>query len=131
MTRICGWSKFLCLIFIFILLPVLPCAAATRHYYIAAEDVTWDYAPSVRDLLYGCNLKHKSCSAHHETAQQRTAIQGCLSGADGNYVLAQDDSGTMFLKVRSYSHRRALKAVFTMTERVNKSALGMTTSRSS
>jgi manganese oxidase len=31
----------------------LPCVATTRHYYIAAEDVTWDYAPSGRDLLYG------------------------------------------------------------------------------
>jgi len=27
--------------------------AATRHYYIAAEDVTWDYAPSRRNLLNG------------------------------------------------------------------------------
>lgn len=27
--------------------------AATRHYYIAAEDVTWDYAPSGRDLIHG------------------------------------------------------------------------------
>ena len=27
--------------------------AATRHYYIAAEDVVWDYAPSGRDLLNG------------------------------------------------------------------------------
>src|SRR6266496_314083 len=27
--------------------------AATRHYYIAAEDVTWDYAPSGMDLLEG------------------------------------------------------------------------------
>jgi len=35
------------------LLLCLPCVAATRHYYIAAEDVTWDYAPSGRDLLYG------------------------------------------------------------------------------
>ena len=25
--------------------------AATRHYYIAAEDVTWDYAPSGHNLL--------------------------------------------------------------------------------
>jgi manganese oxidase len=30
-----------------------PGLAATRHYYIAAEDVTWDYAPSGRDLLHG------------------------------------------------------------------------------
>ncbi len=28
-------------------------AATTRHYYIAAEDVTWDYAPSGRNLLNG------------------------------------------------------------------------------
>jgi manganese oxidase len=27
--------------------------AATRHYYIAAEDVMWDYAPSGRNLLNG------------------------------------------------------------------------------
>ena len=27
--------------------------AATRHYYIAAEDVPWDYAPSGRDLMHG------------------------------------------------------------------------------
>jgi hypothetical protein len=31
----------------------LPCAAATRHYYIAAEDVTWDFAPSGHDLMAG------------------------------------------------------------------------------
>lgn len=29
------------------------CNAVTRHYYIAAEDVTWDYAPSGQDLLHG------------------------------------------------------------------------------
>jgi hypothetical protein len=28
-------------------------AAASRHYYIAAEDVTWDFAPSGRDLIHG------------------------------------------------------------------------------
>ena len=27
--------------------------AATRHYYIAAEDVTWNYAPSGYNLLNG------------------------------------------------------------------------------
>jgi manganese oxidase len=35
------------------LLSSQPCIAATRHYYIAAEDVSWDYAPSGRDLLHG------------------------------------------------------------------------------
>jgi hypothetical protein len=30
-----------------------PCLAAVRHYYIAAEDVSWDYAPSGRDLIHG------------------------------------------------------------------------------
>jgi len=29
------------------------CQAATRHYYIAAEDVTWNYAPSGHNLLNG------------------------------------------------------------------------------
>jgi manganese oxidase len=33
------------------LLCVSTCFAATRHYYIAAEDVTWDYAPSGQNLL--------------------------------------------------------------------------------
>lgn len=32
---------------------VSSCLAATRHYYIAAEDVIWDYAPSGRNLLNG------------------------------------------------------------------------------
>jgi hypothetical protein len=31
----------------------LSCMAATRLYYIAAENVTWDYAPSGRDLIHG------------------------------------------------------------------------------
>jgi manganese oxidase len=32
---------------------VCPCLGATRHYYIAAEDVTWNYAPSGHNLLNG------------------------------------------------------------------------------
>lgn len=32
---------------------VSPLAAATRQYYIAAEDVTWNFAPSGRNLLDG------------------------------------------------------------------------------
>jgi hypothetical protein len=35
------------------LLAIVPCMAANRHYYIAAEDLTWDYAPSGRDLIHG------------------------------------------------------------------------------
>jgi manganese oxidase len=38
------WLAFVC---------VQTCTAATRHYYIAAEDVTWDYAPSGMDLIHG------------------------------------------------------------------------------
>lgn len=34
------------------------CLAATRHYYIAAEDVTWDFAPSGRDLLYARGIPY-------------------------------------------------------------------------
>ena len=41
------WIVFSCLAI------VSTASATTRHYYIAAEDVTWDYAPSGRDLLYG------------------------------------------------------------------------------
>lgn len=37
----------------FLLLFALPSSAVTRHYYIAAEDVTWDYAPSGLDLVEG------------------------------------------------------------------------------
>lgn len=29
------------------------CPAKTRHYYVAAEDVTWNYAPSGMDLMTG------------------------------------------------------------------------------
>jgi FtsP/CotA-like multicopper oxidase with cupredoxin domain len=32
------------------------CDAKVRHYYIAAEDVVWDYAPSGRDLVHGRTL---------------------------------------------------------------------------
>jgi manganese oxidase len=42
-----------CSTFLICLLLALPGHATTRHYYIAAEDLTWDYAPSGRDLLYG------------------------------------------------------------------------------
>jgi manganese oxidase len=31
-------------------------AAKTRHYYIAAEEVMWDYAPSGRDLIHGAAI---------------------------------------------------------------------------
>ena len=34
-----------------VLFSVSTSLAATRHYYIAAEDVTWDYAPSGHNLL--------------------------------------------------------------------------------
>jgi manganese oxidase len=34
-----------------ILFIALPSRAAVRHYYIAAEDASWDYAPSGRDLI--------------------------------------------------------------------------------
>jgi manganese oxidase len=33
------------------------CLAATRHYYIAAEDVPWNYAPSGRDLLMATPIR--------------------------------------------------------------------------
>jgi len=38
---------------LFFLFASCSCLAATRHYYIAAEDVTWNYAPSGHNLLNG------------------------------------------------------------------------------
>ena len=35
----------------FVFFSASSCLAATRHYYIAAEDATWNYAPSGHDLL--------------------------------------------------------------------------------
>jgi len=37
----------------YLLLLVSPLSARTRHYYIAAEDVTWNFAPSGHNLLNG------------------------------------------------------------------------------
>ena len=37
----------------FLLFLTLPAFGVTRHYYIAAEDVTWDYAPSGLNLTEG------------------------------------------------------------------------------
>ena len=36
---------------LFVLFSVCSALATTRHYYIAAEDVPWNYAPSGIDLL--------------------------------------------------------------------------------
>jgi len=36
---------------------IFPCRAATRHYYIAAEDVPWNYAPSGHNLLDATPLR--------------------------------------------------------------------------
>jgi FtsP/CotA-like multicopper oxidase with cupredoxin domain len=38
-----------------LLLPVC-CTAKARHYYVAAEDVAWDYAPSGKNLMRGAAL---------------------------------------------------------------------------
>ncbi|MGA9388973.1 MAG: multicopper oxidase domain-containing protein, partial [Candidatus Sulfotelmatobacter sp.] len=38
---------------LFVLSCASSCLATTRHYYIAAEDVTWNYAPSGFNLLNG------------------------------------------------------------------------------
>ncbi|HZQ18630.1 MAG TPA: multicopper oxidase domain-containing protein [Terriglobales bacterium] len=40
-------------VFLFVLLCIQTIFAATRHYYVAAEDVVWDYAPSLMDLTMG------------------------------------------------------------------------------
>ena len=37
--------------FILLVATAAPCTATVRHYYIAAEDVTWNFAPSGQNLL--------------------------------------------------------------------------------
>jgi manganese oxidase len=51
LKRLCGVIGLLCV-------SLFPSSgsATTRHYYIAAEDVTWDYAPSGRNLLNGSSI---------------------------------------------------------------------------
>lgn len=53
----CGKQRLVnnsCLLFALLaLISTLPAFATTRHYYIAAEDVTWNFAPSGMDLLGG------------------------------------------------------------------------------
>src|SRR5712692_6762124 len=53
--------RCLCLLSIMVLAIAAPhCVGATvRHYYIAAEDVTWDYAPSEHDLISANELPRK------------------------------------------------------------------------
>ena|SRR6266542_306858 len=36
-----------------LILAAAPAAAITRHYYVAAEDVVWDFAPAHQDLTHG------------------------------------------------------------------------------
>ena len=52
-----------------LLLVAPPLFAATRHYYIAAEDVVWEYAPSHRDLIHAVALPRPwvSKTAFHKT----------------------------------------------------------------
>jgi len=51
-------TKLSSLFVLFALLSPQAGLAATRHYYIAAEDVTWDFAPSGRDLLYARGIPY-------------------------------------------------------------------------
>ena len=47
--RTIGWTS---LAFLLLVLHA-PAQAATRHYYITAEDITWDFAPSGLNLTEG------------------------------------------------------------------------------
>jgi hypothetical protein len=49
-------SRFPGLLIFFALVSSTFSAATTRYYYITAEDVTWDYAPSRQDLIHGVKL---------------------------------------------------------------------------
>lgn len=46
-------GRYLLLVGLGVAVLASPVAAATRHYYIAAEEYVWDYAPTGRDLVSG------------------------------------------------------------------------------
>src|SRR5215468_7990704 len=52
-----GWSRWMTLAVALAALPVAaePALAQgqTRHYYVAAEEVMWDFAPSRKALIHG------------------------------------------------------------------------------
>jgi len=62
MLMICRRALAFALPLIATLVSALPLHAAkthpgkTRHYFIAAEEVTWDFAPTGRDLVHGRNI---------------------------------------------------------------------------
>jgi manganese oxidase len=47
-----------------ILLAASASEAKTRHYYVQAEDVTWDFAPSNQDLLHGGQIPDPWTDSH-------------------------------------------------------------------
>jgi manganese oxidase len=51
-----GCMKTSCALWAVLLALAPACMGATRKYYIAAEEVTWDYAPSGRDLIHGRSI---------------------------------------------------------------------------
>jgi FtsP/CotA-like multicopper oxidase with cupredoxin domain len=48
--------RFFVALTVMLVVPASGFAAKVRHYYIAAEDVTWDYAPSGKDLVHGASM---------------------------------------------------------------------------
>ena len=55
------------LVFFFAVVLLTPAslfAERTRHYYIQAEDVVWDFAPSNRDLVHGGEIPEPWTRSH-------------------------------------------------------------------
>jgi hypothetical protein len=51
----------LALAMLFVTMSAVRTPCVTRHYYIAAEEVEWDYAPSKMDLLSGQGIPQPWC----------------------------------------------------------------------
>ena len=60
------------------------CLASIRHYYIAAEDVTWNYAPSGHNLLSQC------------PSRSRLGIVSGIGEIRGRDQLARAERGRVF-----------------------------------
>ena len=56
--------RYLVCLFALVLIAPASLFARTRHYYIQAEDVVWDFAPSNRNLVHGGEIPEPWTRSH-------------------------------------------------------------------
>jgi hypothetical protein len=78
---------------------------------IVCASIAWAQDPSQQPTTQDPNAQSPSASqsatpSANSTSTSNTGIQGCLSGSDGNYVLTQDGTGTVYKLSGGYSKLR-------------------------